>query len=352
MSRISLLVGCVLTSPVALAGHVTLNNGDLIEGEFKGITGDHVVWQSKYLGEIKLPKHAVKGIETTNKLKVRGKAAPCDWRGIEDQRAQFVCEDGDRISISFLSLKQVVPFVDHSHTNYSYGGSLRVSGNKYSGNTEQEVWEVVTDVRLRHDDIRQEVKFTYNGLSSETRNEEGVVTVTRNRRGFAEYGLDWFFLPQLFWSNDISYLQDENSNIEAEYKVSSGLGYQFWELDASAFSVQTGLQHNRTYIDNDPPEDDPDVYTSVLFDANYRYTFGSGLKLHFDNAYSRSIEDPEPGQVDRWQFKTDARAEFPIGYGISSQFGVEWRYKNHARDQDPNASRTDSIVRVGVNYAW
>lgn len=335
------------------AGELTLSNGDRLEGTFKGIEGEMVVWQSPHLGELRLNKSAVKDIQSQEKFKLRGETSPCEWRALVNLNVLFICDNGESKNFPLLTLENVVPYDGHVQANHHYSGGLRIKAWKQTGNTESEYWEAATDVRLRHWDWRHIINLKYNSQTNETRGSANApVVVTRYQRALASYTLDWFFLPQWYWSNRLLGESDDNRNIKEQYKWSSGLGHQFWETDVSAMSFEGGLQHNRTYLTNNPPEDEPEAYTSARLATDFRYQFSGGLSFYNRNELSRALNEREQDQVQRFEVRTDTGLNFPIGFGISANASINWSYINHARDLNPNASKVDAIYSVGVNYSW
>lgn len=347
------IVAMCFSMPSAYAGVLTLTNGDRIAGDLYGIQGDSIVWRSPHLGELQLAKNAVKEIQSDQPLKLRGETEPCEWRALVNLNVLFICDNGESKNIPLLSLKNVVPFAGHAQANHSYSGSLRIKSWKQTGNTESEYWEASTEVRLRHSDWRHIVNLNYNSQTTETRpTAEVKPVVVRNQRALGAYTLDWFFLPRWYWSNRFTGEKDESRNIQEQYKLSSGLGHQFWETDVTALSFEGGLQHNRTYLMNNPPADEPEAYTSLRFAADYRFKFKRGLSVYHRNEFSRSFDEPGPQERQRWELHTDTGLNFPIGLGISANCSIAWNYVNHALDLNSRASKTDAVYSVGVNYGW
>lgn len=337
---------------VSWADQIILSNGDQLEGQFKGVTGEHVIWQSKNFGEMKIPKARVKNIHSQASFKLRGQSTPCAWQSLDNQIATFVCIKGELRRFPILSLEQVVLFEGHKDANHHYSGSLKVSGLKRRGNTESEYWEARSDVQMRHGDWRHSVVISLSGQTILIR--DGITTFEdRDRRDHAKYSLDWFFSPRYYLSNLVSLEHDSNRNIQEEYKTSSGLGYQFWEKSETALSMVIGLEHTRTYLTLNPPADEPESYSSVRLGTDFRYKFKKGPNLYHTNSYSHAFDNSvTSGTEERWEFRSNTGLDMPIGFGISANFNFEWNYKNHAKDLDPNAFRKDTVYRVGINYSW
>lgn len=352
MLKLTLLIGGALLAPLGLAQQITLTNGDVIEGQLKSVDAEAVIWRSEHFGELRIPKTRIERLESETELKLRGKTVPCQWRSLVNQRVTFECADGDRLRVPLLSLQQVVPFEGHAASIYSYEGRLSLAGSKQTGNTRSEFWQLASDVRLRHLDWRHNVRLNLNGQSLRSQTAAGEEVITRTRKGRATYGLDWFFQPQWFWVNRLGVERDDNRNIQEEYIYGSGLGHQFWETNRSALALEAGLQYTRRYLQVPRPGlENPQEYGSVRLAADYRYKFDLGVQLFHKSELTHALKDPERG-ADRWEFNSDTGMSFPIFYSISGEMSLRWNYVNDARTLDPNASRTDAIYRVGVNYSW
>lgn len=353
MPRAAALIACLLLAQASWAGQLLLNNGDTIQGELKGIVGEEVVWQSDLLGEIKVNKKTILGIEAAEKLKIRGKDVPCVVESLADQHVMFACEDGDLQRFPFLALKQVVPFQGHATTNYSYSGNVRASGWKQVGNTNAEYWEVLGDINLRHGDWRHIFTLLYGAQSTESVNAQTGATVeTHLHRAKGVYQLDWFFVPQWYWANSLSAATDDYINVQEEYIAASGLGYQVWESTAKSLALEGGFEYRRFYKNVNPDLDEPEVSPRVRLATQFRYQWTSGIRFNLDSVYSHSLRDQEAGMRERWEFRSDTGLNFPIGFGVSANVSATWHYINHARDLNPNAAHTDTIYRFGVNYSW
>lgn len=353
MLRLSVLLGGALLAPLTWAQQITLTNGDVIEGQLKKVDAESVTWTSEHFGELKIPKTRIEQLESDTELKLRGKAVPCQWRSLVNQRVTFDCADGHRLRVPLLSLQQVVPYEGHAKATYAYEGRLSLAGSKQTGNTRSEFWQVASDVRLRHGDWRHNVRFNLNGQSLRSQNSAGERLITRTQRGRATYGLDWFFQPQWFWVNRLGVERDDSRNIQEEYIYGSGLGHQFWETTRSALALEAGLQYTKRYLQQ-PREfiADPQEYGSVRLAADYRYKFDVGLQLFHKSELTHALKDPERGDVERWEFNSDTGVSFPIIYSISGEVSMRWNYVNDARTQDARASKTDAVYKVGVNYSW
>lgn len=342
----------LLGSPLARAGVITLANGDTLKGQLKGIFATEVVWQSEVLGELRIPKAGVINISASDEVKLRGKDVPCQVRNIEHQEVAFTCADGDLNWVPLLTLQQVVPFTGVATSSLTANGNLRAAGWKQEGNANSAYWEFAGRASVRHDDLRHVLNLTFARQSTSTLTATGYSDPVANRRAEAIYGLDWFFRPQLYWANNITARTDDSLNVQEEYNLASGLGYQFWENNTTALSLELGFEHSRLYRRFNPPATEPEINTYARSNIDFRYKFDGGINLYHLNNFKHALNDPDAGGRTRWLLRTQSGLNFPIGFGISGDLGVEWNYVNHARDLNPSASTFDRIYRFGLNYGW
>lgn len=339
-------------SPLASAGVITLANGDTLKGQLKGIFATEVVWQSEVLGELRIPKTGVLNISASDEVKLRGKDVPCQVRNIEHEEVAFTCADGDLTWVPLLTLQQVVPFTGVATSSLTANGNLRASGWKQEGNADTAYWEFAGRSSVRHEDLRHVVNLTFARQSTRTLTADGFSDPVTNRRAELVYSLDWFFRPQLYWANQLTARTDDNFNIQEEYNIASGLGYQFWENSATALSMELGLEHSRLYRRFDPPLTEPEIITYARSAMDFRYKLTGGINLYHINSLKYGLNEPDEGDRTRWLLRTQSGLNFPIGFGVSGDIGFEWNYVNHARDLNPTASNFDRVYRFGLNYGW
>lgn len=337
-----------------IAGEVLLRNGDAFRGHLIKITEEHIVWYSDSLGEIELKKAWVIDLSTMGDFKLRGSSVPCKWDRVRSQTVTFACVDGKVRRVSLLTLQHVVPFDGHKNANFGYGGDVRLSGWRQEGNASTEYWEAKASVRLRHADLRHNLSVRYDSQSTETQVTGQSVTTSQNR-GKGIYALDWFFLPKWYWSNQLSIETDSRRNLDEEYALASGAGYQFWESKNSALSNEFGLQVSKRRFDDtaeNPPDPATQRDTALRFSTDYRYKLPLSITLYHKHEVLRALGSGVSGEAIRWEFDSETGVNLPIGFGVSASFGLDWDYVNQARNENPDASRSDAIYRIGVNYDW
>lgn len=329
-------LGTLLMAANTWAGQLTLVNGDTIKGEISSINETQVIWQSDMLGELRITKTNVKNMKSSMALKLRGEREPCYWADLEDDLAQFACDDGSLTDIPFLAIEEIVRFEGYRDTLHQYAGKLTIVGSQATGNKQQQDWVIDTDVTMRHADFRHEVGLKYE--------QESVSLGPLLHEAEAQYSLDWFFKPQWFWFADLSALMDETKNIEQKATLGSGVGYQFWERQRSALSIELGAQYADEKFDASIVEQDTRQTGSWRISTNYRYQFPLSIALYHKNKFLQSLDN---GQ--QWEIDSETGLRMPIGKSVSADIKYEYDYDNLPPE---GTVKEDSMLRFGLGYAW
>lgn len=333
--RIGALIPFLLAMGAA-AGQLTLVNGDSIKGEISSINETHVVWQSDLLGELYIVKTNVKNMKSSMALKLRGEREPCYWADLEDDLAQFACDDGSLTDIPFLAIEEIVRFEGYRDTLHQYVGKLSILGSQASGNKQQQYWVVDTDVMMRHADFRHEVGLKYE--------QESVNLGPLLHEAEAQYSLDWFFKPQWFWFADMGALMDESRNIEKKATVGSGVGYQFWERQRSALSVELGAQYSDETFDATLVGIETRQTASWRISTDYRLQLPLSIAFFHKNKFLQSLDN---GQ--QWEVDSETGVRMPIGKSVSADVKFEYDYDNLPPE---GTVKEDAMLRFGLGYAW
>lgn len=320
----------------AYAGELLLVNGDKVHGEISSIDSSHVVWQADLLGELRIPKANVKGMSSSMALKLRGERKPCYWADLEDDLAQFACDDGSLTDIPFLAIEEIVRFEGYRDTLHQYAGKLAVMGSQASGNKQQQDWVIDADVTMRVADFRHEVGLKYE--------QESVNKGPLLHEAEAVYSLDWFFKPQWFWFADASSLKDESKNIDMKNTFGSGLGYQFWERQRSALSLELGAQYAQERFDESIITESERQTGSWRISANYRYQFPFSIAFIHKNKFLQSLDNG-----NQWEIDSETGVRMPIGKSISADMKFEYDYDNLPPE---GTVKEDTMLRFGLGYAW
>ncbi len=330
------------------SGEIHLKNGDILNGELVEINSEQIVWRSAVLGDLFIPKSAIQSIQTEIQLKLAGQPDACVFSRLSGGNVEFSCS-GESKSIPLLTLQGVVEYENHQETTEFYAGKITVVGSQTSGNSEKQDWLVDLDLTHRYTDFRHEYGLKYVGESRDSGSAE------EEYEGI--YVFDWFFSPQTYWYLDVSANSNEAKQLQEKYTVGTGLGYQFWESQKTAFSIKTGgVYTNESYeyedkeVETDPMLDESTQdFVSWSLASNFRYLFFEKFAFYNRADFLWSFDEPEEGEPKGWSAQTDTGVSMPIAKGLSADIALEYDYDNSPQDAN---REEDARLRFGVGYAW
>lgn len=284
------LTAMTLTAIVS-ADQITLTNGDIIQGQLSEQTESQVTWDSERFGALTIALEQV-------------------------------------ASINGESIGQKPPEV----FNNTYNGSLSLTGAYASGNQEREDLDFDSNVEWRDGDFRHLSSINY-----ETHSLDGS---PENQEYALNYGVNWFFQEQWFWSNGIEFGASEERAIDQYYAVGSAIGRQFWDSDSSALSAETGL----LWISEELEDQTTDKRLTWSWATDYRTLLMQNMELFHSHKILIALTD-----ISDSDFKADLGIKVPVIENLFTELKLEWIYDNQPA---AGTEKSDSQLTIGVNYSW
>ena len=114
--------------------------------------------------------------------------------------------------------------------------TISATGAYASGNEEREDWDIEGAVEWRDGDFRHDSGINYESHSLDD--------IPANEEYYLDYGIDWFFQEQWFWSNNLTWGANDNRAIDQYYTLGSAIGRQFWES-----RIRSPIRRNWSAVD-------------------------------------------------------------------------------------------------------
>lgn len=326
------------------AGLMSLKNGDQVSGELIKLEANHIHWASENFGTLIVPTETIHKIDTSTTLKINGRDDPCALTGMSRGRMLFLCNGDEEISNQLSMMKTLLPYEEFAAGAYSYRGRLRAAGNFAEGNTSRLDWDVDSDVEFRRGDYRHRMAIVYDSRSRDDEPADEIFNIS--------YQLDVFFDERWFSYNQISYGIDEPKNIEEEFSIGTGLGYQLWDNDLTALSVVTGVNYNKRNFEKTDVQDDllddsgsRDEAIRWRGGTDFRYRLPLSIALFHRNEILWSMSE-----TDDWEFDSETGILIPLGSGLFSDLKVEYDYDNNLPNDQ--TKKSDTRIKLGLGYEW
>ena len=285
------------------ADELKLTNGDVIQGHLLETSEDpeadssQIIWQSDNFGPLSI---ALQQVATIN-----GVAPGANTSSPAPTVSQF---------------------------STSYKGDISATGAYASGNEEREDWDIEGAVEWRDGDFRHRSGINYESHSLDN--------IHANEEYYVDYGIDWFFQDQWFWSNNLTWGANDNRAIKQYYTLGSAIGRQFWNRESGALSAETGL----LWINEEYQDNSSDSRLTWSWAADYRQMITASLELFHRHSLLVSLENLGDSEI-----KADLGLKAPLIKNIYTELKLEWIYDNQpALGTDPS----DSQLTIGVSYSW
>lgn len=322
------------------AGLLTLKNGDRLGGELIKLEAEVVIWVSDSFGKLTVDKNKIENLQTSTLLKINGYDDACTVYGVEGVELIYSCDKHGPGRVALQTLEVVLPYEDYLAGAHTYHGRLGLAGTYSRGNKVEDDWDLDSEVEFRRGDFRHMVQLEYEGKSLDNAPADEKFKV--------EYGLDWFYQTRWFWYNDVTASADESKNLDERYSLGSGFGYQVWEIDRTALSLQGGVTFVKELFDRPEGEvedfESSDDLVAWELSAKYRYKLPLGAEVFHTNKLIQSLKD----NAD-WRFDSNTGLNIPLGAGLFSEFRVEYDVDNQPQSGN---RREDTKLRVGIGYDW
>ncbi|MGL6161272.1 DUF481 domain-containing protein [Microbulbifer sp.] len=326
-----------LVSLNAAAGVLTLSNGDRVHGELVLVEREHVVWNAENFGEVRIEKAKILSLDTDLDLKIAGREEPCTLAGHRREQWELYCDEGSGWVMDFPAIERAEPYVKFVGNPTILHGNVSAGGVFEHGNRERKDLDVNANLDIRDGDFRHLLNALYQ---NQNRVEES--SLEKYQLG---YNLRWIFSEKWFSAANSALEREEARNLDLGITVGLGLGYQFYDTDKTAFSVQGGISSlKEDFIDSELSENQDDRYAAARAAIDYRYKFSLGPEIYFNQEMLQSIDSG-----DDYQSNARLGMRTPLVKGVLMEVAYHWLYDN---TPSLESEKEDTKLTVGVGYQW
>ena len=329
-----------LFSVTVIAGEIRFNNGDRLSGELGKIDNGKLYWLSDSVGEVAIAFNVVQSLSTSTQISSKAVPGPCEVTGFGNSSLNYRCENGQSGNITLNDDLAVVKYVDPSMIQVDYRGKLIASGRHSTGNKEEKSYAIDSETAYRRGNHRHQSKIDFDSVDNDSENA-GDRLVLR-------YSYDRFFRDKWYWYNSIQSRFDEPADIESRYTYGTGVGYQVFDTQSSALSLESGVTYVRESLE-DPETPDPDFEASDTFAAwqwtlDYRVLLFGRAELFHKHQLVKSLEESED-----WTVETETGVTAPFVGKLYGEVKVDYDVDNSPAE---DKRREDTQITVGLGYSW
>jgi putative salt-induced outer membrane protein YdiY len=323
----------VLFNDCALADEVILVNGDRLTGRIVGITDGILTLETSYSEPIKLKFEAVDRMSSSEPVEIHlsdGEILKGKLTG--DAERQVAVEAGperDKVTVGFDSIAALNPPPKKPVT---WKGNITIGGNRQDGNSDTLNISAGGLATRRTEKDRFRINVLYNLA------EDSGKRTAENTYGQLKY--DYFLNPKWYLYLNVDMLSDGFKDINLRTSVGPGAGYQFWEEEDRALSLEAGVSY--TSEDHDLGEDKDWVTARLGADFLYRLFD----RIIFTDQF---VIYPSLDVVGEYTLRNDAALVTDIWAGWALRLNNIWERKS---DPGPDLKKDDFTWIVGMQYSF
>jgi putative salt-induced outer membrane protein YdiY len=321
-------------------GEILFTNGDHLSGELVKIEARKLYWQTEVGGELVVPLENLADISTTALIQTDELPGPCVITGANNGSFAYLCDDGASGIMTLSEFDYVEPYGESIPAASVFRGKLFAVGRQSTGNSEQRSWAANQESSYRRGEHRHQTEVDFDTLEKGT--EEAEATLS------ARYTYDWFVNQRWYWHNNIQGGFDEAAAVDQRYHLGTGVGFQVWDRDDRALSLESSI----TYVSEQfsvPPGATAEFESEATFAAwqwglNYRHALTKDAEFFHKQQFVQSLE----ASAD-WSLETETGLTVPVVGGIYGEIRVDYDVDNTPVE---NARREDAKFSVGFGYTW
>ena len=315
----------------AIAGQITLNNGDVFHGELTTINEKTIVWMSDTLGELRLSKEKVEHFASSTVLRTvksdTNNAENCSLKMSET--IDGICEKGQ---LAGLQLKELVA-TSPPPPLAPFSGEVKLNANRKSGNSDSMNSNFEARLKWNQEEFRHEAK-----LKAELEKTNGDIDEENYE---ADYQLNHDFNDRWFSYGRGDYDKDRFSAVYEQLEIGVGLGRRIYLENQLNLNLQLGPSYLITKDSNGNTEEDLASRWAARLDWPISY---KDITLFHEHSLLWIIEDAGDNRL-----KSSTGIKIPLFAGIFSEMRYDFDYVGEPNDGSKHA---DDEWVISVGYQW
>ncbi len=330
------VISQILPIAVVQADEILLKNGDKISGEILSKTDQAVLMKTSFAGEISISWDAVSKLTSDTPITVQ----------LDDEsmlKGKLISSDDGTIRLSADNLFKTDPIplnkiaainppaIEPIKTKYT--GIANVGAYRTTGNTDNQAVHMDAEMVARRETDRLTVGAAYNQA------ETNGVQSAKNSLFYAKY--DLFINDKWYGYGNTLFEKDRFQDLKLRSVVGGGLGYQFWETDISALSLEAGPSYaNEDYYTGEDKD-----FAAARWALNYHHWFYNKSAQFFHN-HEGLVPFSDTGDV-YIRSRTGIRIPLISKFTITTEIDVDYDAKPSAGNK-----KTDTRYLFNLGYQW
>jgi putative salt-induced outer membrane protein YdiY len=328
-------------SPFAHADQVILKNGDIITGKVVNKSGDILLFNTQYAGDLKINWKDVSTLSTDKPVTTllnddsyfNTGFLPAESGNVRLVAEKAAAEEEDRAAHGLNDILYINPTPEESGRGYRYTGRVNFAFNNTSGNSSNEILHFDAQLQKR----AKAYRYTLGGEVN--RSSDNHVQSVSNSRLYASY-------DSFYTKTDFLYVQggldnDRFRDIKLRSVAGTGYGYQVYESETTRLSLKGG----------------PDFVSIERYVAPQEQFLALGWHVDFNHKAQRFpvelffVQDGYRGfdSDGDISIKTRTGLRIPLreGFVATAQYNMDWE-----NNPAPGRRNSDRLLLIGIGYQY
>lgn len=175
--------------------------------------------------------------------------------------------------------------------------------------------------------------------------------VTSANRWDAAWQSDYKLTQKSFWFGGLRYEDDKYGAFSYQATATTGLGYQFYDSEATKFSVQLGVGYKRSLPQTLVEDDSGEVIERIDGDESNRAVLTGGI--HFEHQLTGNTKILNKFLVETASDNTFAQNVFALQVSMNDRLALSLGYEVRENTSPPSDQhRLDSLTTVNLVYKF
>ena len=315
------------------ADEIILTNGDRLSGRIHTISNKILTLETNYSEPINIQLEFVQHMSSTEPVEIHLTSGEIIKSRLKPANpGQVSVEVGTGPDAATVNLSDIAALNPPPQKPITWKGNITIGGNLQRGNSDTMNISVGTSAARRTEKDRFTVTFLYS------RTEDDGEKTAENTYGQLKY--DYFLNPKWYLYLNMDMLSDKFNDINLRTTIGPGVGYQIWEEENKALSLEAGL----SFTSEDRDLGDDDNWLSARLGVNYMYKLFESI-LFTD----QFVIYPDLENSGEYFLRNEASIATDIGNRLALKLSNIWERNS---EPEPGLDEDDYTWLLGLQYSF
>ncbi len=325
-----LFTAASLSSGIATADQIVMDNGDVINGNIKKIEDKKLYIEPAYADEFSVKLKHVVSITGEQVFEIElddGSEIDAQFSGAANEQQVLIVE-GEPLNVAMMQLamaKQPDKYFDHS-------SHIDLNATWNGGNTDSKNNMLYADTRIRVGDHRHNADLTIR--------RDETNDISTKKQDLFRYSWNWMFADPWYTGVTASWERDPIKDLDHRYSIGAIIGRDIFNDSSKLLTVSAGIGYSEEELLL-VTENGATGFWNLVYEQDFRN--GDLTLFHNQNFLFQFYGD------NNSIFKTNTGFRFDIYKDIYSSVSLRYDYET---EPAPGTKDHDTTVAVGLGVKF